>query len=321
MGYNRWMNSELMAIELGTLHRSPAAFQGVEVHVKVGEKFIKLNYAADTIHDVLGKLAAKGVTHVYIHGQDMKLVTDKLQQKISKNFFYDPATTEEDKAAAAYQTTQAAKDLIRQFGIDKETLEIIKEANEHTQSLLKNAPGLYAFVKRFKSQCSEEFLKASMTNFLATMVIEQFPWRSQLIVQKTMLAGTLCDIMLNPEDFPDIAQYEEQGGALEERLKRHPIACRDLLLKRKELIPMETLTIIEQHHERPDGRGFPLGLHLGRFNQLSAIFIVCQRFIDLLYKEKFDFQRRHGIIAQMQTVYSGGVFDKAMDALLAVVND
>ncbi len=206
------METELLAIELKTLQTNPNAFQGVEIHIKVGEKHIKLNYAADTIQDIVQKLLSKGVTHAFILAKDFGLVTAKLQKQVSKNFFYDPATTDEDKAATAYQATQAAKDIIRQFGIDKETLEIIKQANEHTQTLLKNAPGLHAFVKRFKSQCSEEFLKASMTNFLATMVIDHFPWRSQLIIQKTMLAGTLCDIMLNPEDFALIAEYETNGG-------------------------------------------------------------------------------------------------------------
>jgi HD-GYP domain-containing protein (c-di-GMP phosphodiesterase class II) len=93
-----------------------------------------------------------------------------------------------------------------------------------------------------------------------------------------------------------------------------------LLSQKKDIIPSETITIIEQHHELPDGKGFPLGIELGRFNQLSSIFIVCQKFTEELFNESFDYNKRQKIISIMRLTYQGRTFDKAMDALILVIN-
>ena len=84
---------------------------------------------------------------------------------------------------------------------------------------------------------------------------------------------------------------------------------------------MESITIIEQHHERPDGKGFPIGITLPRFNQLSAIFIVSQRFIEKIFDYHCDFTKRQEIIRELKVVYTGGPFSKAMDALTSVVDE
>jgi response regulator RpfG family c-di-GMP phosphodiesterase len=78
--------------------------------------------------------------------------------------------------------------------------------------------------------------------------------------------------------------------------------------------------IVEQHHERPDGRGFPYGLTASRFNQLAAIFIVCREFVELIHEANFDHSQHQRIVRSLQETYSGGHFDKAMDALLSIVS-
>jgi response regulator RpfG family c-di-GMP phosphodiesterase len=215
-------------------------------------------------------------------------------------------------------STALAKDFIRNFGLDKETMEVIKTAGEMSLAILKESPTIYTFVKRFQSTCSEEFLKMNLTNFLTAMTIDKFPWKSSQIKHKTMLAGMLCDVMLVKEDFEVIKRHEEGKGELSEKLKKHPFEISEILRRKMDLIPMETITIIEQHHERPDGSGYPHGITISRFNQLSAIFIVCQKFVDALFESNFDFNKRLDIIKSLQEVYNSGPFEKALDALVFI---
>jgi len=49
-------------------------------------------------------------------------------------------------------------------------------------------------------------------------------------------------------------------------------------------IPPELDTIIIQHHERPDGSGFPAGLTHQKIIPLAAIFIVAEDLVNAIFK-------------------------------------
>lgn len=314
------MLDSLTPIPVVHLLKHPDLFQGVEVHVRIAEKFVKLNFAKDSFTQILDKLKAKGVIHVYLHEEDFSRVIAHFQNNLSSKSFYDPSTTDEQKIEVSETAMTLARDFIKTYGVNKEVIEVMKAANGKIQELLNTSPGLHAFVKRFKNNCSEEFLKINVTNFLAGMLIDQFPWKTQLIVQKTMLAGMMCDISLSKADFDAIKRFEADGTPLDETIRKHPLTVSEILMRKRDLIPGETVTIVEQHHERPDGKGFPLGITATRFNQLSAIFIVSQRFVDMLFESQFDYKKHPEMIQKLKAIYQGGPFDKAMDALIKTVD-
>lgn len=314
------MNTNLIAIPIVHSLKHPSLFEGVEVHILVNEKYIKLNYSDESYQEALEKLSAKSLIHIYIDTNDFNDIMSKLMTKMASSKFYDPLTTEELRVSTCSTAHELSKDYIKRLGMTPEVLELMKDANQKMQKILDRSPGIFAFVKRFKANCSEEYLKISVTNFVLTMTLNKFEWRTHLIIQKSMMATLLSDITMNSKSFDSLYRFENEGGQLEEDVYRHPILSAEILNRKRDLIPAETITIIEQHHERPDGKGFPNGITTSRFNQLSAVFIVCQRFVDLLFKNEFNYQRHHLMIKELQTIYAGGHFDKAMDALISVVD-
>ncbi len=313
------MNLDLIAIPIIHVLKHKHLFEGIEAHILVNEKYIKLNYADDSYQEALEKLAEKSVVHIYIATNDFNNVMMQLQSRMANNKFYDPLTTEELRASTCSSVHELSKAYISRLGVTPEVLDLMKDANQKMQKILDQSPGIFAFVKRFKANCSEEYLKISVTNFVITLTLNKFQWKSHLIIQKSMMASLLCDITMNAKSFDALYHYEREGGELNEDVYRHPILASEILNRKRDLIPTETITIIEQHHERPDGKGFPNGITTTRFNQLSAVFIVCQRFVDLLFQNEFDHKQHHEMIKELQTIYHGGHFDKAMDALITVV--
>ena len=51
-------------------------------------------------------------------------------------------------------------------------------------------------------------------------------------------------------------------------------------------IPPDVSVIIEQHHERPDGNGFPNGINFKRISVFSSIFIVAHDFVKYVMNNK-----------------------------------
>jgi HD-GYP domain-containing protein (c-di-GMP phosphodiesterase class II) len=60
----------------------------------------------------------------------------------------------------------------------------------------------------------------------------------------------------------------------------HPNDASDLTLLMTEILP-DVDTVVAQHHELPDGTGFPRKLSGARISPLSSVFIVAH---DLVYE-------------------------------------
>lgn len=317
---NEFDPQNLVKIKITHLIKFASSFAGIEVHLYLNGKYIKMNYASDHFVEILRKLQQKEVEEVYINQEDCQKVLGEIQNGMSSKSFYDPKTTDEERMERAENSVEVVKNLINQLGVDKQTVEILKSVNQKTIGLLSESPSIFMFIKQFKKNCSEEFLRSVLTAYLTSLVIDKFPWKSAPVKEKAALASMLCDITLTKEDFAALKDHDLNGTPLDDRLKNHPFEVSKLLSTKKDIIPSETITIIEQHHEMPDGTGFPAQLELHRFNQLSSIFIVCQKFTENLFIENFDYNKRMDIFTKMQKVYAGRTFDKAMDALMLVVS-
>lgn len=316
---NELDSANLIKVKISHLIKFAASFAGVEVHVLLNGKFIKMNYSHDQFVDILRRLQQKELEEVHIRQEDCKRVLSEIQNSMSSKSFYDPKTTDEQRMETAEQSVEVVKNLINQMGVDKQTVDILKSVNQKTINMLNESPSIFMFIKQFKKNCSEEFLRSVLTGYLTSLVIDKFPWKSIPVKEKAALASMLCDITLTKEDFQALREHELNGTPLDDRIKNHPFEVSKLLAQKKDIIPSETITIIEQHHELPDGTGYPASIELHRFNQLSSIFIVSQKFTEHLFRENFDYTKRVDIISRMKKTYQGRTFDKAMDALLQVV--
>lgn len=312
-------SKDLIRVKITHLIKFAQSFAGIEIHLFVGGKFIKMNYAHEQFIDILRKLQQKDVDEVHVKQNDCKKVLDEIQKSMSSKSFYDPKTTDEQRIEIADQSAEMVKNLINQLGVDKQTVEILKSVNQKTISMLNESPSIFTFIKKFKKNCSEEFMRSILTGYLTSLVIDKFPWKSAPVKEKAALASLLCDITLEKDDFRILKEHQKNGGPIDSRIINHPADIAYLLSQKLDVIPSETITIIEQHHELPDGTGFPAKIELGRFNQLSSIFIVCQRFTEELFEENFNYDKRHDILSRLHKVYQGRTFDKAMDALTLVV--
>ncbi len=311
----------LVKMEIIHLIKFAGQFAGIEVHLPVNGKYVKLNYSQDLFVDILRKLQMKDVQEVYIKEADCAKVLQQVNDSMSAKSFYDPKTVAEKKVEAVNAAMETVKGIINQLGVEPETVRLLKTINGRAMTLLQESPSIFAFIKQFKKNCSEEFLLSILTNYIMSLTIDKFPWRSEQVKEKGALASMMCDMTLTKEDFKVLRYWEKNGGDLPEKLRRHPADIAESLKKNKLLIPIETITIIEQHHELPDGSGYPHGINSNRFNQLSTIFIVSQQFTSMLHEAEYDYEKRLEIISKIRSKYgSSKMFDKAIDALVTVIN-
>ena len=313
------MTPEYYPVPLLHLLKHENLFSGIEIHVKIAEKYVRLNFAEEPYKDILEKLHKKSVDQVYISEEDLAFILSKFSGALESGAVDLNTFNEEIRANTADVLFSMSRDFIKDHGVSSELVGAMSQATLSVQTMIEKSDGLAAFLRKFEEECSEEFLKINVTTFLTSAVIKHFPWKSQQIIEKTMLAAMFCDITLSYSDLAKVSSFETVGGELSLELKRHPLNAIHFLAHKLDVIPMETLTIIEQHHEKPDGTGFPNGIDISRFNQLSAIFIICQRFTDELFANEFDTRKHTESLDLIRDHYHGAVFAKAIEALVKVV--
>lgn len=318
---NDLSNNELIKIEIVNLIKFSDQFEGIEVYLYVGGKFVQLNYANDHFIEILRKLQQKEVTEVYIKPVDSKRILENVANSLSAKSFYDPSTIQSKRVETVSAAMETVKMMINQLGVHPETIRLLKTINQRSMALLAESSSIFAFVKEFKKNCTEEFMLSVLTNYIMSLIIDQFSWKSDQVKTKGAMASILCDMTLNKEDFKELRSFEKNNGHLSEKVRMHPAEIAEKLERYKHLVPTETITIILQHHEKPNGKGFPNTISGNNFNQLSAIFIISQKFNEFLNDSGYNYEKRADILDKLREIYgSVKVFEKALDALTKVVS-
>ena len=103
-----------------------------------------------------------------------------------------------------------------------------------------------------------------------------------------------------PKDVKDMISHPTRGAEL----------CR-----KWDFCPAVVDTIIFQHHERPDGNGFPMGKRAHELHPLSCLSILSEDFV-LYFMRYFGEPDIGKFIATRKGLYSDGYFKICFDALI-----
>jgi response regulator RpfG family c-di-GMP phosphodiesterase len=296
-------------------------YNGSSFYVLLGEKFIKLNNSGETFADIFSSLLVKGVTHVHMKNSDLEaLVNIQLQKmELTSEKFNDEIYLE--LQMKNLETAQVlAQTFILNAGFPSEVKSMIECSNRTILSILKEAPDIKARLEKFRINCSHQFYKSIFTHYVSSLILNHYPWRSSLFLDKIMLASSLCDLSLRPEDVEDLEAYLRGEGPLTAKVKNHPEEVIELISSDLKLITQETITIIRQHHEKPDGRGFPLGINHSRIGQLSTILIVSQAFVDVVSDCDHHGKSYVDVATEISFKYQGGFFTKTCLALIKEIS-
>src|SRR6185437_16447632 len=95
--------------------------------------------------------------------------------------------------------------------------------------------------------------------------------------------------------------------------KAHPAKAAEIARQFQE-VPPDVDVIVTQHHERPDGAGFPRGIGYAYIAPLAMVFIVAhdmtQHFLN--NGSKMD---RDGFLAEAREKYTSSQFRKVLEAI------
>ena len=177
------------------------------------------------------------------------------------------------------------RSLIGNMGFTEEAERIAKASVNMSLKLIGAKPRLNGILNELRKKQGDFITSHSFSlGQLSCAIAHTVGWNSASTFLKLTMAAFLHDITLNINTHEREKTYEAAVDSklynIEElkALRLHPIKAAEFTLQFTE-IPSDVEQIVAQHHEQPDGSGYPRGLLAKQIAPLSAIFIIAHDLI------------------------------------------
>lgn len=299
--------------------------------IKIGtNKFIKLFNEDDTTSILdIQKYKTKGINYLYLKRETAFWVINQIQHQINiflkANNFRFILRGASDAPERRFE--QKILRIDEEVHIDKDFKETIDKAVERIRSVVEKDARVESFLKNIREkqdQYAHFTQKINLMSVISCAIAKELDWISKTTLDKLVYASVLCDITLavRPEllRIHDLQEFERIKSTLTEEDQKiylsHPRDAANLIKRYFTTAPTDTDVLALQHHEMPDGKGFPSGIRAEKMAPLSALFIIATEFTyyflndddpsmdDFLLKchSRFNFQNFRKVLKALEKI-------------------
>lgn len=303
-------------ISLNILKRLNRALN-FDVYVQRSENsFTKIFKKGDMIDwERVALYEGKGITHFYLKANDYKVYgvfVERLGEQLIENV--DKFSPEEARELLRDLAQFTVHEMIEQQKIDERSVYNAQNVVSGCLDVLASDPkGILSILNMLANQ--PYILKHSMmVSVFAIILGKADGMTSETNLKIIGLGGFLHDVgvgqlTFDPEDADQLSPEQRR------EMNRHPEIGRQLL-DRVKGIRSEVLQIIMQHHEQPNGNGYPNSLRENEIYHPAKIVAIADSFCSLITKRSYRdaFSSIEAISIMKESV---GKFDKKLLNLFA----
>jgi hypothetical protein len=269
-----------------------------DIYIRLSEsKYLKLFRQGDNfdLGDMEKYTVKKGVEFLFIRKNNIQDFIRKYQAELASYLERKPEMGMEEVLQVNESVYETIQSLSGSLGFTPQVQEMAKTQVQLTLKAMGKSPRLSKIFEKLESYQGKYIATHStLCGFLACAIASQMKWGSDTTFHKLTLAAFLHDITLNNHELAacDSLDILSKGGFTDEEkkaYKSHPFQAAEVAKQFNE-VPPDVDSIIAQHHERPDGSGFPRGLASNYIAPLSAIFIVAHDMTKFAMEKGKDFK-------------------------------
>jgi HD-GYP domain-containing protein (c-di-GMP phosphodiesterase class II) len=262
----------------------------VDIYIKISEtKYIKMFKQGDEFGpaDCEKYIQKKGVEFLYIKSEDISSFILKYQTELdalkrAKSVNLESLVKIHD---VSFETVQ---ELSKQLGFSKEVQAIAKKQIELTIKGMGQYPSLKKILSKL-DLFNGKYLTAHscLTGIIACSIASQLDWGSESTLYKLNLAAFLHDIVFDNSELAaceTIEEAEQKFSAAEVLIYKNHSTVAAEISRKFTGVPPDVDSIIAQHHELPDGTGFPRKITHSYVTPLSAVFVIAHDFADYVLR-------------------------------------
>ena len=268
-----------------------------DIYAKLSDtKFIKVFQKSDVFDrdDFTRYAQQKKIEYMYLSLENCKEFVEKYIVYIENWIRGSKVITVDEVSYLHASIHESVQELTDKMGFTREVQALAKSQVQLTVKAMGKKPILKKLLQKLESQSGQYLADHSfLTGYIACGIASQMEWSSEITYHKLTLAAFMHDVVLSD---PLLAECETMDSAkavaatpeLLKEFQRHPYKVAELVRQMSE-IPPDVDAIILQHHERPDGSGFPRGIQSSYIAPLSSVFIVAHDMAKTILEERGRF--------------------------------
>ena len=257
----------------------------------------------------------KQVDYLYVRKGDSVALLNRFNEALKKAL--SQAETDPESAERVSADIQnATLDMIERLGVTPEVKDLIKSNIILTVKAMGSHPRLRTILSKISAN-RDKYISSHSTALaqLCCALAAAMDWGSPSTFQKLTMVAFLHDIVLTNQKLAMVQSKEALEALTHEYTKAelreyllHPARAAEVARQFDEL-PSDVDSIIAQHHERPDGSGFPRGLSKHQIAPLAALFIVAHDVVSAIFDSDGNFVMEN-FLDRKQSEYAHGSFRK-----------
>ena len=251
-----------------------------DIFIKIAGKFIKI-YRKDEVFDSIdfkNITEKKKIEYLFIRKENVKDFINSFVLKQEENKQKTPDSVAE--MVSSYSSLyEAVQGFSESLGFNKDIQILAKTQVKSVLHMMGKKPRLNQVLSRL-DQFKGEYLgvHSALTGYISSAICSELDWGSEQTYYKLTLAAFLHDIVFTDSRLSMCHSVEEAislGFSKDkvELFQNHSILSSSLAQTFSE-VPPDVDTIILQHHEIPDGTGFPKKLNHNYISPMAAVFFV-----------------------------------------------
>lgn len=295
----------------------------VDVFIKLSDnKYIKIINSDDQNgFEVLSKYIKRDVSHVYVTNSDYEKLVNSTLAELSKGLS-DTKLSSDEKIVLQSRSLEEIQACVERLGVSEEVVELADNISTSVVEVVGKEKGIAAHLKKLVNNKSYVFGLSHLMNYFCVSVAKEMDL-SDSNIDKLVKASIFCNIAIRD----DLAHYQyidnESYYALElderNHIKGHINKAVKIIEMSKSFVGEEK-SIIECHHEKPDGSGFPRKLVASQLSVLSGIFNICHDFCHaVLLHNDINEADPQKILSEFNDSYQEGSYAKPYKALASIL--
>jgi HD-GYP domain-containing protein (c-di-GMP phosphodiesterase class II) len=293
-----------------------------EIYIRLNDtKFVKLFRAGDEFDttDLEKYYEDKKVEYMYLRRNETAEFITKFRRELEE-LLQRKDLPKEEGIQASEMSQEAIQELVHSIGFTEEVQELAKKNVELTLKTIGSNPRLSDLINKISREGSYISQHSTVLAHVACCVAKEMDWGSDATFSKLVLASYMHDISLKHPELAKIntlRELEEKKAAFPpdeaKQYHLHPAKAADVVRSFKE-VPSDVDIIVQQHHERPNGSGFPRGLLFNYISPLSSLFIVAHDLAQAILFKRASFSLSVWV-SEKKPFFNQGNFKKVMAAL------
>lgn len=229
----------------------------------------------------------KGVESLHVTQKDYRQYLFYVERVADNLFYKSPAGASSDELAdvVSEMANLTMLEIIVQMNVDQEAVSHATTTVKGCVAVLGKDPKSLAKIMKMLTRHPYSMRHSLSTSIFSILLAKAENLTSEKTLLLTGLGGLLHDVGMSQVSF-DAEDKTELTPQEWKEIKEHPALGKRMLDTIKS-VPPEVRSIALQHHEQPNGRGYPNGMHEKDIYFLSKIVAIADSFSALVSKRPY----------------------------------